>query len=76
MKIHIEVSYSLESIFKGINEINLDDTKEYKISDILMLYEVPIDEVGIVIINGVKSSHDDIVFNGDKIKLYPPIIAG
>lgn len=76
MKIFIEVSSSLEKFFKGENEIVLNDDKKYTIEKLLEICLVPIDEVGIIIKNGIKSSIEDEVSNGDKIKLFPPIIAG
>lgn len=76
MRIYIEVSYSLKRFFKENNWISLVDCEKHTIADVLTLCSIPRDEVGIIIINDIKSSCDDIVSDGDKIKLFPPIVAG
>lgn len=76
MKIFIEVSSSLEKFHNGKNEIILDDGRNYIIEDLFELCSIPSDEIGIIIKNGKKSSNGDMISDGDKIKLFPPIIAG
>lgn len=76
MKIFIEVSSSLEKFFNGRNELGFDDGISRRVEDLFELCGVPYDEVGIIIKNGIKASMDDVIADGDKIKLFPPIIAG
>lgn len=75
MKIYIECTSSLNKFLK-VSEQSLEDAKGYSIEYIIKLCNIPADEVGFVTVNGKKESFDYIVFENDKIKFFPTIIAG
>lgn len=73
------ISYELSSAFsknnKQSDQIELScDT--ITVEEFARQLNLDMDEIGIIVVNGVLTKADTILKNDDVVKLFPPIISG
>lgn len=83
MVITVELFYTLKKYckdrFKGAENsfvLEVDDKDEITLDELISYLNVPNDEVGFATKDNVKHNWNDPIKDGDKIKIYPVIIAG
>ena len=58
------------------NEITLNFSDNLKVTDVLRILIIPLQEVGLVVVNGVCCSKDHLLNPNDVVDLFPPIAGG
>ena len=81
MKIYVELSEWLKRFAGGERNLVLDfyDTIESGSitgNEAIKMIGIPMDEVGFISVNGVKSNMTDTLKDGDKVAVFHPIIGG
>ncbi len=50
--------------------------EDAKVSDVLRIIGIPPDEVWMVTVNGQKAKTDQVLFEGDEVRLFSPLGGG
>ena len=46
------------------------------VKDLLILLKVPIDDVKLIFLNGVRKDWDQVIHEGDRLGVFPPVAGG
>ncbi|NLN04123.1 MAG: hypothetical protein GX166_04785 [Clostridiaceae bacterium] len=57
-------------------ELSIDGREEILLDELVSFLNIPDEEVGFATINNVKHNWNDPIKDGDRIKIFPVIIAG
>jgi len=60
----------------GGNGLTVDVGEGTSINDLLRRYGVPADSVAIIFLNGVHAKGDEVLKEGDRVGVFPPIAGG
>lgn len=74
LEIHL-ISDKYEKNLKGSKNLVMVE-EGTRVGDLLKHLDIPIEEVGFVVINGFVVKLDKPIDQGDKIQLFPPIQGG
>jgi sulfur-carrier protein len=78
MKIELRLYASLSVYMPdtGRNDAFIDIKKGTSIQELLEQYNVPAESVKIIFLNGVHAEGDEILNEGDRVGVFPPIAGG
>ena len=78
MKIELRLFASLSVYMpETISAESIVDVKEgIRIQELLEQFNVPLDSVKIIFVNGVHAERDEILKEGDRVGIFPPVAGG
>ena len=78
MKIELRLYASL-SVYApeiGRNAVMVDAGEGTTINDLLNRFKVPVDVVKMIFLNGVHAEGDEVLKDGDRVGVFPPVAGG
>ncbi len=78
MKVELRLYASLSVYVSnpGRNDLTVDIEAGTTVMDLLDRFKVPPDSVKIIFLNGVHAGGDEILKEGDRVGVFPPIAGG
>ena len=79
MKIEVKLFTSLSSHMPketGGNAWKLDVDEGTRIEELLLRLKVPMDAVKVIFLNGIHAKGNEILKEGDRIGVFPPVAGG
>lgn len=78
MKIELRLYASLRVYMPEVNSttVIVDIGQGTRIRELLEQFKVPADSIKIIFLNGVHAKGDEILKEGDRIGVFPPIAGG
>jgi len=79
MKIELKLFASLRSYLPEKNESGscaVETEEGTTIKDVLEQLDVPVDLCKIIFVNGVHAGKDDVLKDGDRLGVFPPVAGG
>ena len=79
MKVYVKVFASLRKRYPGVNDLNplvLDILEGTSVEELILKLEFNLDEIKIILINGIKVSPDYTIKEEDTISFFPAIGGG
>jgi len=79
MKVYVKVFASLRKKYPNVNDLNpliLDIQEGISIKELIIKLEFNLEEIKIILVNGIKVSQEHIIEKEDTISLFPAIGGG
>ena len=79
MKITVKLYASLSKLMPdggSLDGVDVDVREGIKVNDLLKELKVPNDEIKIIFLNGVHARGDEMLKEGDRVAVFPPVAGG
>lgn len=76
MKIYVVLAGPLSKYGNGSRNQMVDCKDPCQLKELIVILGIPEDKYSFAVINGIKSSEDTTLRNGDEVKIYPMVSGG